>query len=90
MKKEDLDPEQAARIRNYTEATRGKSLYEEHQASRKGRQLAPEEEEDDPSKRAFDREKDVRSGGRINTAQKREMMSRAADFGGRFAKGKYL
>lgn len=90
LKKEDLDPEQAARIRNYTEATRGKSLYEEHQASRKGRQLAPEEEEDDPSKRAFDREKDVRSGGRINTAQKREMMSRAADFGGRFAKGKYL
>ncbi|XDG08501.1 hypothetical protein ABKA04_008116 [Annulohypoxylon sp. FPYF3050] len=90
LKKEDLDPEQAARIRNYTEATRGKSLYEEHQASRKGRQLAPEEEEDDPSKRAFDREKDVRSGGRINTAQRREMMSRAADFGGRFAKGKYL
>ncbi|KAI1089787.1 hypothetical protein F5B19DRAFT_465929 [Rostrohypoxylon terebratum] len=90
LKKEDLDPEQAARIRSYTEATRGKSLYEEHQASRKGRQLAPEEEEDDPSKRAFDREKDVRSGGRINTAQRREMMSRAADFGGRFAKGKYL
>ncbi|KAI2471373.1 hypothetical protein F4781DRAFT_387449 [Annulohypoxylon bovei var. microspora] len=88
--KEDLDPEQAARIRGFTEATRGRSLYEEHQASRKGRELAPDEEEDDPSKRAFDREKDVRSGSRINTAQRRELMSRAADFGGRFAKGKYL
>ncbi|KAI1205444.1 uncharacterized protein F4807DRAFT_443309 [Annulohypoxylon truncatum] len=89
-KKTDLDAEQAARIRGYTEATRGKSLYEEHQASRKGRQLAPDEEEDDPSKRAFDREKDVRSGGRISAGQRRELMSRAADFGGRFAKGKYL
>ncbi|KAI1106196.1 hypothetical protein F4804DRAFT_301856 [Jackrogersella minutella] len=82
--------EQEARIRQFTEATRGKSLYAEHQQSRKGRELAPEEEEDDPSKRAFDREKDMRSGARIGTAQRRELLNRAADFGGRFAKGKYL
>ncbi|KAI0149786.1 hypothetical protein F4776DRAFT_603200 [Hypoxylon sp. NC0597] len=84
------DAEQEARIRSFTEATRGKSLYEEHQQSRKGRALAPEEEEDDPSKRAFDREKDMKLGGRIGTAQRRELLNRAADFGGRFAKGKYL
>ncbi|KAI0881194.1 uncharacterized protein GGS22DRAFT_172634 [Annulohypoxylon maeteangense] len=89
-KKADLDSEQAARIRHFTEATRGKSLYEEHQASRKGRELGAEEEEDDPSKRAFDREKDIRSGGRISATQRREFMNRAADFGGRFAKGKFL
>ncbi|KAI1414002.1 hypothetical protein F5Y13DRAFT_159533 [Hypoxylon sp. FL1857] len=87
---EEEDAEQQARIRSFTEATRGKSLYEEHQQSRKGRTLAPDEEEDDPSKRAFDREKDMKLGGRIGTAQRRELLNRAADFGGRFAKGKYL
>ncbi|KAI0380228.1 hypothetical protein F5Y04DRAFT_257750 [Hypomontagnella monticulosa] len=84
------DAAQQERIRNFTEATRGKSLYEEHQASRKGRTLKEEEEEDDPSKRAFDREKDMKLGGRIGTAQRRELLNRAADFGGRFEKGKYL
>ncbi|KAI1137188.1 hypothetical protein F5Y05DRAFT_388406 [Hypoxylon sp. FL0543] len=84
------DAEHQARIRSFTEATRGKSLYEEHQQSRQGRTLAPDEEEDDPSKRAFDREKDMKLGGRIGTAQRRELLNRAADFGGRFAKGKYL
>ncbi|KAI0849574.1 hypothetical protein F5Y00DRAFT_53953 [Daldinia vernicosa] len=82
--------EQQDRVRSYTEATRGRSLYEEHQASRQGRKLQTEEEEDDPSKRAFDREKDMKLGGRIGTAQRRELLNRAADFGGRFAKGKYL
>ncbi|KAI1378760.1 hypothetical protein F4677DRAFT_411923 [Hypoxylon crocopeplum] len=83
-------PEQQERIRSFTEATRGRSLYEEHQQSRKGRQLHADEEDDDPSKRAFDKEKDMKLGGRIGTAQKRELLNRAADFGGRFAKGKYL
>ncbi|KAI0103476.1 hypothetical protein F4814DRAFT_98420 [Daldinia grandis] len=82
--------EQQDRVRSYTEATRGRSLYEEHQTSRQGRKLQADEEEDDPSKRAFDREKDMKLGGRIGTAQRRELLNRAADFGGRFAKGKYL
>ncbi|OTA91140.1 hypothetical protein M434DRAFT_397397 [Hypoxylon sp. CO27-5] len=90
LEKKEEDAEQQARIRSFTEATRGKSLYEEHQQSRKGRTLAPDEEEDDPSKRAFDREKDMKLSGRIGTAQRRELLNRAADFGGRFAKGKYL
>ncbi|KAI8623735.1 hypothetical protein F5Y19DRAFT_348418 [Xylariaceae sp. FL1651] len=99
----------AARIQNFTEATRGRSLYEEHQAARgrggdhgtatatknsggasKQKKSWVDEEEDDPSKRAFDKEKDMKLGGRIGTAQRRELLNKAADFGGRFAKGKYL
>ncbi|KAI0810198.1 hypothetical protein GGR55DRAFT_645698 [Xylaria sp. FL0064] len=101
------DAAQAARIQNFTEATRGRSLYEEHQAAiargdrPKGGSGAAggakntskswaDEEEDDPSKRAFDREKDMKLGGRIGASQRRELVNKAADFGGRFAKGKYL
>ncbi|KAI1489784.1 hypothetical protein F5X96DRAFT_670370 [Biscogniauxia mediterranea] len=90
--------EQQARIQNFTEATRGRSLYEEHQlqrqrdresggASRGGKAF---EEEDDPSKRAFDKEKDMKLGGPIGATQRRELLRKAADFGDRFAKGKYL
>ena len=46
--------------------------------------------EDDPSKRAFDREKDMASGSRIGTAQRREMLSKAAGFSSKFAGGSYL
>ncbi|KAH8836956.1 hypothetical protein MCOR27_001535 [Pyricularia oryzae] len=80
-----------AAIRAYTSQTRGKSLYEEHQAKRKangGARTAAEE--DDPSKRAFDREKDMAVGGRVTNAQMRDLRKQAADFGGRFSKGKYL
>ncbi len=95
------DAEQAARIQHFTDATRGRSLYEEHQAARAlGAQSRKtggarssswvDEEEDDPSKRAFDKEKDMKLGGRIGASQRRELLNKAADFGGRFAKGKYL
>ncbi|RYO83801.1 hypothetical protein DL762_005978 [Monosporascus cannonballus] len=82
--------EDEKRIREYTESTRGRSLYEEHQLAKGGRGGKIEEEDDDPSKRAFDREKDMKLGGRIGTAQRRELLNKAADFGGRFSKGKYL
>jgi hypothetical protein len=49
-----------------------------------------EDEDDDPSKRAFDKEKDMKVGGRITNSQRKEMMNRAANFGGRFQSGKYL
>ncbi|KAL4872704.1 hypothetical protein BDV12DRAFT_161368 [Aspergillus spectabilis] len=49
-----------------------------------------EEEEDDPSKRAFDREKDMALSSKLTHAQRREMVSKAADFGSRFSKGKFL
>lgn len=72
------------------DAQRGKSLYEEHQARRGKAGGQNEDEDDDPSKRAFDREKDMALGGRIGTAQRRELMNKAANFGSRFQKGSYL
>ncbi|KAL8766934.1 MAG: hypothetical protein Q9209_006415 [Squamulea sp. 1 TL-2023] len=73
------------RIREYNERNRGVgSLYEEH---KKGVQ---KEKDDDPSKRAFDKEKDMRGGMKIGHAKRKEMVGKAADFGSRFAGGKYL
>ncbi|KAK4144382.1 uncharacterized protein C8A04DRAFT_11546 [Dichotomopilus funicola] len=119
--------EDAARVRAYTEQTRGRSLVEEHQARRaagktgsssSGSKLVKssdtakwgvksstlddgkkgvgskndkaEEEDDDPSKRAFNWEKDMKVGGQISGAQRRELLNRAANFGGRFQSGKFL
>lgn len=62
---------------------RNKSLYDEHTATARI-------EEDDPSKRAFDREKDIAGGRKINHQQKKEMLTRAADFGSRFSSGNFL
>lgn len=49
----------------------------------------PEEKEDDPSKRAFDREKDI-GGGMIGRAQKKEMLNKASNFTSKFSGGGYL
>ncbi|PQE15952.1 nopp 140 functions as a transcriptional activator protein [Rutstroemia sp. NJR-2017a BVV2] len=81
------DAETDRRIREYNEKNRGRSLYAEH-AERKGETI--KKEEDDPSKRGFDREKDMALGGRLGNAQKKELLNKAADFGSRFQKGKYL
>ncbi|KAK4040081.1 hypothetical protein C8A01DRAFT_35955 [Parachaetomium inaequale] len=107
----------SARIKSYTEQTRGKSLVAEHQAaraagkassaaklvkagdsarwgakasSREGEDGGGVEEDDDPSKRAFDWEKDMKVGGQISGSQRRELLNKAANFGGRFQSGKYL
>jgi hypothetical protein len=102
MTKEEA--EQVARVQKFTEATRGRSLYEEHQAAKRAsgdqgphtasgtstKKSWVDEEEDDPSKRAFDKEKDMKLGGRIGASQRKELLNKAADFGGRFSKGKYL
>ncbi|KAL8777477.1 MAG: hypothetical protein Q9213_007846 [Squamulea squamosa] len=73
------------RIREYNERNRGTgSLYEEH---KKGVQ---KEKDDDPSKRAFDKEKDMGGGMKIGHAKRKEMVGKAVDFGSRFAGGKYL
>lgn len=80
----------AEQIRANLEAARGPSLYAEHQRREGGKGGRIEAEEDDPSKRAFDWGKDMSSGSKIGTAQRRELMNKAADFGGRFSKGKYL
>ncbi|RKU48269.1 hypothetical protein DL546_006472 [Coniochaeta pulveracea] len=70
------------RIRQFTEQTRGRSLVEEHRLKkeaekrRKG-QDGMEEEEDDPSKRAFDWEKDMKAAGGISHTQRRELLSKS-------------
>lgn len=47
-------------------------------------------EDDDPSRRAFDREKDMSLSSKISSAQRREMVKRAADYNTRFTKGNFL
>lgn len=85
--------ERDRRIAASIEAQRGRSLYDEHGDKRKDgkdEKKVEEEEEDDPSKRAFDREKDMALGGKIGTAQRRELITKSANFGGRFQKGSFL
>jgi len=77
------DAETAKRLKEFNDKARAQSLYEKHA---KGQH----EEEDDPSARAFDREKDIGGGLQVNATQRREMMRKAADFGSRFSSAKYL
>jgi hypothetical protein len=86
-----LDREEAAtaqRIKEYNEKNRSKSLYAEREAAQASQ--GQKVEDDDPSKRGFDREKDMALGGRLGHGQKKEMLAKAADFGSRFQKGRYL
>ena len=66
------------------EKHRHQSLYDEHKNS------ARAEPEDDPSQRAFDKEKDIGGGRKVGHAQRKELLNRAADFGSKFARGNYL
>ncbi|RJE26524.1 hypothetical protein PHISCL_01137 [Aspergillus sclerotialis] len=70
------------RIKKYNDETRGKA------SSTNLRK--PVEEDDDPSKRAFDREKDMSLSSRISHADRRKLMDKASDFGSRFTGGKFL
>ncbi|KAL4887913.1 hypothetical protein BDV59DRAFT_189748 [Aspergillus ambiguus] len=47
-------------------------------------------DEDDPSSRAFDKEKDMSLSSTMSNAQRRELINKAADFGSRFTSGKFL
>ncbi|KAL4929287.1 GPALPP motifs-containing protein 1 [Aspergillus undulatus] len=80
------------KVARYNERVRGEesgSLVEEKK--RKEKEKGKDgEKEDDPSKRAFDKEKDMALSSKLTNAQRREMMSKAADFGSRFSKGKFL
>ena len=73
----------AKKMREKIDAARGKSLVEQHQSKAKV-------EEDDPSKRAFDYEKDMAVQGNLNHKQKREMLSKSKGFGDRFSSGSFL
>lgn len=78
------EKEKAQKIQEYNDRHRNKSLYETHKGSAKA------EKEDDPSKRAFDYEKDMSAGIKIDHAKKREMLKKAADFGSKFSRGSFL
>ncbi|KAI9783448.1 MAG: hypothetical protein M1816_001372 [Peltula sp. TS41687] len=78
------DQATARRIQEYNERHRDQSLYDKHKKSTK------REQEDDPSKRAFDKEKDIGGGQKVGHAQRKELLNRAADFGSRFSGGNYL
>lgn len=82
--KEEEARETQRRIREYNDKNRNTSLYSEH------KKAAPKEKEDDPSARAFDKEKDMGMGIKIGHAQKTELLNKAKDFGSRFEKGNYL
>ena len=83
-RKEEEARETEKRIREYNQKNRNTSLYDEHSKA------TPKEKEDDPSARAFDKEKDMGMGIKIGHAQKRELLNKAKDFGSRFEKGNYL
>lgn len=51
---------------------------------------AGKEAEDDPSKRGFDWEKDMRAVPIPGRAEKKEMVDKAGGFGGRFSGGGFL
>lgn len=68
----------------------GDKDVQEEEEGKKGRKRGFERrpgEEDDPSKRGFDREKDMAIGGALSGKQKNEFLSQAKNFGGRFTKG---
>ena len=73
----------ARKMREKIDASRGKSLVDQHQEKKKI-------EEDDPSKRVFDYEKDMAVQGNLNHKQKREMLSKSKGFGDRFSGGSFL
>lgn len=93
--KSKQEEERNRKIAASIESQRGQSLYESHQQQKKdSRQDKPgvhdSDEEDDPSKRAFDREKDMALGSKIGSAQRRDLVNKSANLGGRFSKGSFL
>ncbi|KAF2154761.1 hypothetical protein K461DRAFT_311163 [Myriangium duriaei CBS 260.36] len=77
--KREEDRERAAKIK----ANRGQSLYDMHQKQE------GVEKDDDPSQRAFDREKDMATG-RISGKQRNEMLNKASGFNSKFSGGSFL
>ncbi|KAF2096592.1 hypothetical protein NA57DRAFT_67277 [Rhizodiscina lignyota] len=77
------DQETARRLREQSEKSRGESLFEQHKKMNK-------KEEDDPSKRAFDYQKDMAGGTKIGHAQRKEILNRAKDFESKFSSGGFL
>ncbi|KAI5780741.1 hypothetical protein DFH27DRAFT_338172 [Peziza echinospora] len=77
--------ETARRIKDYNEKHRSSTLYQQHSTN-----AAKKNEDDDPSKRAWDREKDFALSRKVTNSQKKELLGRAAQFGDRFSSGSFL
>lgn len=77
------DAERDRRIKEYSAQTRGPSLMDRHSGTRKP-------EEDDPSKRPFDYQKDVAGGQTLRFNERETMVNRAKNLDNKFAGGKYL
>ncbi|OJD19762.1 hypothetical protein AJ78_00261 [Emergomyces pasteurianus Ep9510] len=84
VERSEHDAALSKRVREYNEKKRNKTLYAQHQIQ------PSKEEEDDPSARPFDKEKDIRGPTKINHAQRRELLKRSSDFNTRFSGGKFL
>jgi Protein of unknown function (DUF3752) len=76
------DTNKHRRIQEYTEKTRGPSLMHAHNATRK-------EDEDDPSKRPFDYQKDI-AGGTMGLKERNAIISRAKNLDSKYLGGSYL
>ncbi|KAK6005685.1 hypothetical protein QM012_007327 [Aureobasidium pullulans] len=74
---------EARRIREQTDKARGPSLMAQHRESN------PESKDDDPSKRAFNREKDI-GGSSLGLVDKKDLLNKASNFGSKFSGGGYL
>jgi hypothetical protein len=84
--KRSKDEERRVRkMREKLDAARGLSLVEQHEAKGTGK-----EKEDDPSKRAFDYEKDMAVIGTASHKQRRDMLNKSKGFGDRFSSGNFL
>ncbi|KAF2857297.1 hypothetical protein K470DRAFT_223631 [Piedraia hortae CBS 480.64] len=80
-----ITEDKAERIEKKSEGprnvNRGPSLMEQHKTK-------AAEAEDDPSKRGFDREKDMKSG--LGNAQRRDLVKRSSGFASKFSGGGFL
>jgi Protein of unknown function (DUF3752) len=83
-KKEAELEERDRKIRDYSAQTRGPSLLERHAAGRKDKQ-----DEDDPSKRNFDYQKDIAAGVK-GFKERSEMINKAKNLDSKYSGGKYL
>lgn len=80
-KVEDLERDR--RIKEFNKQTRGPSLMEQHSTTRKV-------EDDDPSKRAFDYQKDIAGGRTLGFKERNSMINRAKDLDSKYSGGSYL
>lgn len=84
-KRNKEEERRARKMKEKINAARGMSLVEQHQDKGTGK-----EKEDDPSKRAFDYEKDMAVTGTVNHKQRREMLNKSKGFSDRFSSGNFL